>query len=464
MDHITSNLAGTVRRATVGGREYLVAPLSLIVPGVLNGSRGPLLYPEEEVRRDVSIWNGMPLTRGHPTRNGQPVSARTPDVLQEFGLGTVYNARYDEKAKRLVAEGWFDVANTQRIDPSLLAAVQKGDKIELSTGLFLDVAEEGGVHNGRQYTHVSRNYRADHVAVLVNETGACSKQDGCGVNVNRDFSAEEREKLASEGKALPDGSYPIANESDLHNAIQAFGRAKDKSAVKAHIIKRAKALGLTSALPEGWTTNSTENEMTRDEAIAYLTANCSCQKETLNKMSDDEVSKMCADHKATMNQLKEKDAALLTANSRIKELETQVTTNANPTPPLATPKTADEWYATAPPEIQDAVRNAVEIVNREAKELIEKITAPIANAEQKQAKAAWLSKKGLEELREIASLIPASTPVPAVVFPRPQFYGAGPPATTPAVNTSKPEDVLVLPTVNWDEHSLYPAGKQVAQS
>ncbi len=68
----------------------------------------------------------------------------------------------------------------------------------------------------------------------------------------REVSTEEREKLAGKGQAMPDGSFPIANTSDLKNAVQAFGRAKNKPAVKKHIIRRAKALGKTDALPEGW--------------------------------------------------------------------------------------------------------------------------------------------------------------------------------------------------------------------
>lgn len=65
-------------------------------------------------------------------------------------------------------------------------------------------------------------------------------------------STEKREKAAASGNALPDGSFPINNVEDLKNAIQAFGRAKDKAAAKAHIIKRAKALGKPDLLPEGW--------------------------------------------------------------------------------------------------------------------------------------------------------------------------------------------------------------------
>jgi hypothetical protein len=49
--------------------------------------------------------------------------------------------------------------------------------------------------------------------------------------------------------AMPDGSFPIKNKADLKNAIQAFGRAKDKAATAKHIRARAKALGLEDVLP-----------------------------------------------------------------------------------------------------------------------------------------------------------------------------------------------------------------------
>lgn len=58
----------------------------------------------------------------------------------------------------------------------------------------------------------------------------------------KDYSPEQREKMAKNGEALPDGSYPIADCEDLKNAIQAVGRAKDRDDAVAHIKKRAKAL------------------------------------------------------------------------------------------------------------------------------------------------------------------------------------------------------------------------------
>ena len=68
----------------------------------------------------------------------------------------------------------------------------------------------------------------------------------------KEFSEDERKKLAEKGWAEPDGSYPIENKEDLHNAIQSVGRSKDIDKTKAHIKKQAKRLGQESMLPEDW--------------------------------------------------------------------------------------------------------------------------------------------------------------------------------------------------------------------
>ena len=68
----------------------------------------------------------------------------------------------------------------------------------------------------------------------------------------KDYSTESRRRMASEGQAMPDGSFPIANRADLQNAIQSVGRASNYAAAKAHIIRRAKALNAIDMLPEDW--------------------------------------------------------------------------------------------------------------------------------------------------------------------------------------------------------------------
>lgn len=58
------------------------------------------------------------------------------------------------------------------------------------------------------------------------------------------FNAEDRKRYAAEGVAMPDGSYPIRNPEDLHNAYMDWIRTGRSSAVRAHLEQRAKALGV----------------------------------------------------------------------------------------------------------------------------------------------------------------------------------------------------------------------------
>ena len=82
--------------------------------------------------------------------------------------------------------------------------------------------------------------------------GLVSKALKAEMELKRAFSPEKRRDLAKQGMALPDGSFPIVTSTDLKNAIMAFGRAKNKSAAKRHIIKRARALKKENLIPENW--------------------------------------------------------------------------------------------------------------------------------------------------------------------------------------------------------------------
>lgn len=76
------------------------------------------------------------------------------------------------------------------------------------------------------------------------------------LEIKRMYSREQREAMAETGEAMEDGSFPIADEADLSNAIQSVQRAKDVDAAKVHIAKRAKELGLEDMLPDGFVSNS----------------------------------------------------------------------------------------------------------------------------------------------------------------------------------------------------------------
>lgn len=85
------------------------------------------------------------------------------------------------------------------------------------------------------------------------------------VQANRFFSARQRRKYASQGVALPDGSFPIPDKDGLRRAIRSVGRGGSYTRAKRHIIKRAKALGAVASLPEGW---ATAEDLAVDQSIA----------------------------------------------------------------------------------------------------------------------------------------------------------------------------------------------------
>lgn len=69
----------------------------------------------------------------------------------------------------------------------------------------------------------------------------------------RDFTTKQRKSMAAKGQAMAGGRYPIANKSDLRNAIRAVGRGSgDHNAIRQHIMKRAAALGLSNMIPDNW--------------------------------------------------------------------------------------------------------------------------------------------------------------------------------------------------------------------
>jgi hypothetical protein len=67
----------------------------------------------------------------------------------------------------------------------------------------------------------------------------------------KDYSADERREAAGAGHALPDGSYPIKNGTDLHNAaVLARSGHGDAAAAKKLIARRAKELGVANPLDD----------------------------------------------------------------------------------------------------------------------------------------------------------------------------------------------------------------------
>lgn len=480
LERITVNLSGAVRRITKDGREYLVAPLSLIVPGVLNGSNGPLYYPPEEISKDYTAWNDVPLVVYHPTVAGRPVSARTPGIPS---IGRVRNVQVNGK---LVAEGWFDQEELQRTDLRVFHSLQAGRPMELSTGLVLDVDETPGEYKGRSYTGIARNYRPDHVAILPDEVGACSLRDGCGLLINhrgpsmhmiRVVNAETAEMIEPapyvdtdqrslddirEGLAIQLKGDRFGTPDEERYVVEVFADSfiyyKDgklwqvKYAVKdgivtildgaAREVQMFKQYVPVPAEPNvGQIVNKKkEIDMAKKELVDSLIANCDCwaeaDRETLNALSDEKLTALNA-HVA-------KHLELVKNQKEDEDEEDEEDMKKEKEPVANERKTVKEWWDEAPPELKQVVNRAQAWENDQKKKAVDAITANERNT----LTAEQLQGLSLEQLQGIASLV--QEPAPKEDF-FPSFLGAA----APVANARKAavETPLPLPKMDYSKAS-----------
>lgn len=57
------------------------------------------------------------------------------------------------------------------------------------------------------------------------------------------YTKAQRQKAKAKGATMADGSFPVETPADLARAKHAIGRAKNPAAAKAHVNRRARALG-----------------------------------------------------------------------------------------------------------------------------------------------------------------------------------------------------------------------------
>lgn len=200
---------GTPRVETLMGREFSVFPAVLVRSQVLNNNLGATFLPGSEIEASTDAWNGIPVVIRHPE---DLRSARDPEVLNETGVGFLFRARFEDDA--LKADVFVDLARAGDVEDasSVVNSVESGQVGEVSTGFGLNIERTPGEHAGEPYDVVMRDIQPDHLALLVDETGACSVEDGCGLGVNEQRTFRERVVAFLRSKL---GLFPDAlNQSD----------------------------------------------------------------------------------------------------------------------------------------------------------------------------------------------------------------------------------------------------------
>ena len=206
-----------VRRETRDGRNYFVVPVVMMVEGVHSGSHGPLLHTIDELGRYPQSWDGRPVVIRHPQVNGVYVSANSPEVLDSYAVGQIYNTYVN--GTKLMAEAWLEINKLEQISPETYTKLENNELIEVSVGIFTDDEQSSGVWNGESYTMIARNHRPDHLALLPDEVGACSIDDGCGVRVNKKGGQIIENAVETKNKGIFE-TYRSIKELGLNSIIQ----------------------------------------------------------------------------------------------------------------------------------------------------------------------------------------------------------------------------------------------------
>ena len=185
-----------IRTEVIEGVSFTVIPSKTLPKDVVMNS---IMYPSEEVEAAISTLDMSPVTIGHPVVNGKFAPASDPISQAAYGiLGAHNRVKGKTDDGRWVVEKLIpteQLQNTER-GKKLAEAIKHKRPIHTSTGVYLTKEPEIGVNAmGQEYTSRAKIDRFDHDAILLNEVGAATPEQGVGIFVNASGESEETEVM-----------------------------------------------------------------------------------------------------------------------------------------------------------------------------------------------------------------------------------------------------------------------------
>lgn len=157
------------------GQDHAQLHITLTQEGVHNDA-----FKTAEAIKDAynrGVFEGIPITVNHPS---EPVRGRNRPKL---AIGHTENTVFNEDDASVEAD-----AILQLDDPRVQGFLDEAenDTIPVSIGFWATVEQDSGSFQGESYTEVEKQINdTDHVAILTDDEGACSTDDGCGLTANK---------------------------------------------------------------------------------------------------------------------------------------------------------------------------------------------------------------------------------------------------------------------------------------
>lgn len=242
------HILSTVNAANVskdGGTYTIREVCGAVDEIVMNG----MLYPGEQLAPAVASLEGKPAPAGHPKNAaGQFISALNGEALASAWIGSyAKNARH-EGGRSLVdivvneaqAKAHPDgLKLVERLDAAISGV--NSEPIHVSTGLVTEPITANGESRGKKYQRIATNIRYDHLAILLNEKGAGTPDDGVGMFLNSAGQPEEVEA----------GSVSLEPEDRRSAGLMAWIKRLVGNGSSVEMSFDAIQSGLYALMPEG---------------------------------------------------------------------------------------------------------------------------------------------------------------------------------------------------------------------
>ncbi|HAH9030100.1 MULTISPECIES: DUF2213 domain-containing protein [Enterobacteriaceae] len=237
--------ASNISTTTINGQEHYVirGAVPIVDDIVMNGG----LYPAEEINNSYQTMERKLMPIGHPMVNGKYVSANDPQAVNDYYAGA-WAQNVSKANDKVVMDVYVNkaVADTkpdgkrliQRLDDMISG--NNADPIHVSTGLLLNKEQKAGESKQKKYSWVAHNMQFDHIAILLDEPGAGTPDEGVGMFVNADGQEAhvESTSLIDAANSMKDGwwnkvKFFISNASemsfdDIYQALRMSIKQDDK--------------------------------------------------------------------------------------------------------------------------------------------------------------------------------------------------------------------------------------------
>jgi len=268
-----ANMSG-VRKEKRNGRDVIIVPSATLPDNIVMNE---IRYPADEIAKSFSSLDRTPAPLGHPSINGMFVSARDPEGINLGWIGA-WNENVRQVGGRVLLDKVIDIERAGQSEGGkrVLDAIEKGDPIHTSTGLlcFLEAA------NGEvDYKFTAREMEFDHDAILLDQDGAATPDQGVGMMVN---SEGEQTQIDVINSFLEDA------DREMDWAVESIVRAAERKH-KATAMERMKtrileAIGLSERETSANTTEKAD--MADEKQLNELSAKVDTLSESIGKIGE----------------------------------------------------------------------------------------------------------------------------------------------------------------------------------